>query len=120
MNKYQVRFVESVINKVIDGTYTKSKACLKTGYSRPYIYELIEKYKRDGYQSLIHKNTRRTPINKTDFHKQHQIIDLYKTKYCDFNFTHFKEMLFEFESIQISYCSLYKILTNAGFTSPKH
>ena len=79
MNKYQARFIESVLKKVIDGKYTKSMACLKTGYSRPYLYELIKKYKKEGYQSLIHKNTRREPINKTDFNKQNQIIDLYKT-----------------------------------------
>lgn len=120
MNKYQARFIESVLKKVIDGKYTKSMACLKTGYSRPYLYELIKKYKKEGYQSLIHKNTRRAPINKTDFNKQNQIIDLYKTKYSGFNFTHFKEMLFEFENIQISYCSLHTMLTNAGFQSPKH
>lgn len=89
MNKYQARFVESVLKKVIDGTYTKSKACLKTGYSRPYLYELVEKHKKEGYQSLIHKNTWRVPINKAYFNKQNQIINLYKTKYSGFNCTHF-------------------------------
>ena len=111
MNKYQARFIESVLKKVIDGKYTKSMTCLKTGYSRPYLYELIKKYKKEGYQSLIHKNTRRAPINKTDFNKQNQIIDLYKTKYSGFNFTHFKEMLFEFENINLFRSIISNMLT---------
>lgn len=64
MNKHQARFVGSVLKKVINETYTKSQACLKTGYSRPYLYELIEKYKKGGYQSLIHKNMRGNLSNK--------------------------------------------------------
>lgn len=120
MNKYQARFVESVLKKVISGKYRKIDAHRKLGYSRPYIDELIEKYKKDGYSSLIHKNTRRAPINKIDFNKANLIVSLYKEKYDGFNFTHFKEMLFEYENISISYCSLYRLLKEVGIQSPKH
>lgn len=120
MNKYQARFVESVLKKVISGVYRKIDAHRKLGYSRVYIDELIEKYKKDGYSSLIHKNTRRAPINKIDFNKSNQVVSLYKEKYEGFNFTHFREMLLENENISISYCSLYRLLKEAGVQSPKH
>ena len=120
MNKYQARFVASVLTKVLKGQYSKSEACQKTGYSRQYIYELLDKFKQDGYQSLIHKNTRRAPINKIDFNRSKEIVRLYKDKYYGFNYAHFKEMLLDYEYISVSYCTLHRLLTETGFVSPRH
>ena len=47
------------------------------------------------------------------------IILLYKTKYYDFNFSHFKEFLKKDENIDVSYDFIYKNLTKAGILSPK-
>ena len=47
------------------------------------------------------------------------IILLYKNKYYDFNFNHFKEYLEEEENIKVSYDFIYKTLTKAGILSPK-
>jgi transposase len=48
-----------------------------------------------------------------------RIIALYRGKYEGFNFRHFLEKLSEEEGISISYEPLRRILTSAGFKSPK-
>ena len=120
MDKNRARFVELALQRFISGKYSASKAATITGYKRSYIYFLAKRYKRMGFKSLIHKSTNRPPANKTNAKTESKIIDLYQTKYEGFNFTHFKEMLFENEHILISYCALYRILTDGGFSSPKH
>lgn len=47
------------------------------------------------------------------------IILLYKNKYQDWNFQHFKEFLEKNENIKVSYKFVYTTLTKAGFLSPK-
>ena len=48
-----------------------------------------------------------------------KIILLYKNKYQDWNFNHFKDFLEEKENINVSYKFIYTTLTNAGIYSPK-
>ena len=120
MNRFQARFIASVLDKVLKGQYSKVQARIKTGYSRTYLYELLAKYQTGGYQSLIHRGTRRPPINKTDLDRSQRIVQLYRDRYFGFNFAHFKEMLLDNENIPVSYCTLHRLLTEAGFASPKH
>jgi len=49
-----------------------------------------------------------------------RIIFLYNEKYQGFNFSHFLEKLNGVELIEISYGTLYRILSEAGIRSPKH
>ena len=52
--------------------------------------------------------------------KKQKIIDLKLSyKYSDANFLYFKELLNEYEKINISYSSLHNILSDAGIKSPK-
>lgn len=44
---------------------------------------------------------------------------MYKDKYFDANFKHFKELLSRYENINISYSALYNILRKASILSPK-
>ena len=47
------------------------------------------------------------------------VINLYKTKYTGFNFSHFHEKLTESEKIDISRPTVARILMGAGYISPK-
>ncbi|PQP79657.1 hypothetical protein C6B38_00080 [Spiroplasma sp. ChiS] len=47
------------------------------------------------------------------------IPNLYKTKYIDFNFIHFKEKLLENEKIKISYSVLYNLMSLNQIKSPR-
>ena len=83
------------------------------------IDRLIIIYKEKGKSGFVHGNRSRKPASTLDKSISEDIITLYKNKYYDFNFNHFKEFLEEKENIKVSYKYIYNTLTKAGILSPK-
>lgn len=77
---------------------------------------LIIKYKENGKADFVHGNRTRKPINAFDNSISENIILLYKSKYYDFNFNHFKKFL-DKKNIKVSYNFIYKTLTKEGIIS---
>lgn len=70
---------------------------------------IIKKVENLGELGVIHGNTARPPINKSDQELLSEVHLLHKNKYFDFNLTHFFEHLQEKESISgFSYSTLYR------------
>ena len=108
-----------VIKELVDHNGNKNRAAKKLGISRRQVDRLIIKYKEKGKSGFVHGNRGKCPSKTLDKSISEDIILLYKTKYQDFNFNHFKEYLEEEENISVSYDFIYKHLTNAGILSPK-
>ena len=123
MRKVELRMNEQekyeVIKELVDHNGNKNRASKKLGISRRQIDRLIIKYKENGKSAFIHGNRSKKPVNALDNSISEDIILLYKTKYYDFNFSHFKEFLKKDENIDVSYDFIYKNLTKAGILSPK-
>jgi len=123
MRKVELRMNEQekydVIKELVDHNGNKNRASEKLGLSRRQIDRLIIIYKEKGKSGFVHGNRGRTPTKTLDKSISEDIILLYKNKYQDFNFKHFKEYLEEEENIKVSYDFIYKHLTNAGILSPK-
>ena len=123
MRKVELRMNEQekyeVIKELVDHNGNKNRASKKLGISRRQIDRLFIKYKEKGKSTFIHGNRSKKPINALDKSISEDIILLYKTKYYDFNFSHFKEFLKKDENIVVSYDFIYKNLTKAGILSPK-
>ena len=123
MRKVELRMNEQekyeVIKELVDHNGNKNRASKKLGISRRQIDRLIIKYKEKGKAGFVHGNRTRKPVNALDNLISEDIILLYKTKYYDFNFSHFKEFLKKDENIDVSYDFIYKNLTKAGILSPK-
>ena len=123
MRKVELRMNEQekyeVIKELVDHNGNKNRASKKLGLSRRQIDRLIIKYKEKGKAGFVHGNRTRKPVNALDNSISEDIILLYKTKYYDFNFSHFKEFLKKDENIVVSYDFIYKTLTKAGILSPK-
>lgn len=123
MRKVELRMNEKekyeVIKELVDHNGNKNRASKKLGISRRQIDRLIIKYKEKGKSGFIHGNRSKKPVNTLDKSISEDIITLYKTKYYDFNFNHFKEFLQNYENIDVSYKFIYKTLTKAGILSPK-
>ena len=123
MRKVELRMNEQekyeVIKELVDHNGNKNRASKKLGISRRQIDRLIIKYKENGKSAFIHGNRSKKPVNALDNSISEDIILLYKTKYYDFNFNHFKEFLKKDENIDVSYDFIYKNLTKAGILSPK-
>ena len=123
MRKVELRMNEQekyeVIKELVDHNGNKNRAGKKLGISRRQIDRLIIIYKEKGKAGFVHGNRTRKPVNALDKSISEDIILLYKTKYYDFNFNHFKEFLKKDENINVSYDFIYKNLTKAGILSPK-
>ncbi len=119
MRKVELRMNEQLKNEVIkelvDHNGNKNRACKKLGLSRRQIDRLIIKYKEKGKAGFVHGNRTRKPINAFDNSISEDIILLYRNKYQDWNFFHFKEFLKKDENIAVSYDFIYKTLTKKVF-----
>ena len=123
MRKVELRMKEQekydVIKELVDHNGNKNRASQKLGISRRQIDRLIIIYKEKGKSGFIHGNRSKKPVNTLDKSISENIILLYKNKYYDFNFNHFKEFLKEKENIKVSYDFIYKTLMKEGILSPK-
>ena len=123
MRKVELRMNEQekyeVIKELVDHNGNKNRASKKLGISRRQIDRLIIKYKEKGKAGFVHGNRTRKPVNALNKSISEDIILLYKNKYQDWNFNHFKEFLKKDENIDVSYDFIYKTLTKAGIISPK-
>ena len=123
MRKVELRMNEqqkyNVIKELVDHNGNKSRAAMKLGISRRQIDRLIIKYKEKGKSAFVHGNRDRKPINALEKSISEDIILLYKNKYQEWNFQHFKEFLEKNENISLSYKFIYKTLTKEGILSPK-
>ena len=123
MRKAELRMNEKekydVIKELVDHNGNKNRAAKKLGLSKRQINRLIIKYKENGKYAFIHGNRSKKPVNALDKSISEDIITLYKNKYYDFNFNHFKEFLKKDENIDVSYDFIYKNLSKEGILSPK-
>jgi transposase len=108
-----------VIKELVDHNGNKNRAAKKLDISRRQIDRLIIKYKEKGKSGFVHGNRGRIPTKALDKSISEDIIILYKNKYYDFNFFHFKDFLKEKENIDVSYDFIYKTLSKEGILSPK-
>ena len=108
-----------VIKELVDHNGNKNRASKKLGISRRQVDRLIIKYKEKGKSGFVHGNRTKKPANTLDKSISEDIILLYKNKYYDFNFNHFKEFLKKKENIDVSYKFIYKTLTKEGILSPR-
>ena len=97
MRKVKLRMKEKekyeVIKELVDHNGNKNRASQKLGISRRQIDRLIIIYKERGKQGFVHGNRSKLPANAIDKSLSEKIILLYKNKYYDFNFNHFKKFL---------------------------
>ena len=123
MRKVELRMKEQtkyeVIKELVDHNGNKNRVCIKLGISKRQVNRLIIIYKEKGKAGFVHGNRQRKPINALNNSISQDIILLYKNKYYDFNFNHFKEFLSTKENINVSYDFIYKVLTKEGILSPK-
>ena len=123
MKEVKLRMKENykyeTIKELVDHGGNKKRVSLKLGISERQVNRLINIYKEKGKSGFVHGNRNRKPKTTMDKSISESIILLYRNKYYDFNFNHFKEYLEEKENIKVSYKFIYTTLTSQGILSPK-
>ena len=112
----QLMHIENYNNK---NNGNKNNAAIKLNLSRRQIDRLIIIYKEKGKSGFVHGNRGHVPTKALDKSISNNIILLYKNKYYDRNFNHFKDLLKPRENIDVSYNFIYSTLTKNDIYSPK-
>lgn len=97
----------------------KSRAALTLGCTVRHINRMLAGYRASGKEYFVHGNKGRKPANTIPDATKAAIVDLYRTKYFDANFTHYTELLDKHEHITISSSSVSRILEDEYILSPK-
>ena len=70
---------------------------------------IIQNVRSKDALGVLHGNKGKTPSNKTSESSENEVLLLLKTKYYDFNLTHFREMILEREGIQIGKNIIHRV-----------
>jgi len=107
------------IKKLIETNGNKKRAAMHLNCSIRHINRMIKGYLQEGKSYFVHGNRGRKPAHAFDEKTRQLILDLYRTKYYDANFTHFSELLRRNENIIASPTSVRNILMKEFILSPK-
>ena len=110
--KYQV------IKVLMDHGGNKQRVALKLGVAVRTVNRYIAAYKRKGKAAFVHGNRHRPPANSLSKEISDLIVSLYREKYAGFNFAHYKDLLSEYENIDVSYATVYRLLWANDILSP--
>lgn len=109
----------STIKNFVDHGGNKHRIALKLSLTIRQVNRLINIYKTKGKAGFIHGNKNQPSSNSLNQKLKDKIIQLYSSKYINYNFLHFLDKLIEVEKINVSYKTVYRILYSNNFYSPK-
>ena len=111
-NKYEI------IKKLVDTKGNKQRAALTLGISLRQVNRLIKGYKEFGKAFFSHGNKGRKPVTAIPDETKKLVIDLYNMKYFNSNFSHYTELLEQYEDICLSVSTVSSILESQFILSP--
>lgn len=120
LNSKQQRRLQ-VITRLVENRISIAEAAQVLGISTRQVFRLLAKYRNAGVASLVHGNTGKTPINKTEEAEVKQIVTLAGVdgKYHEFNTCHLCDVLRQHEGMEIGRSTLDRILRQQQLLLPK-
>lgn len=110
----------NVIQRACDGLLTVKQAAERLRLSTRRIKQLKKGFRQQGAVSLIHGHARRTSPKALNPDLKRMILELKNSpQLVSCNFKHFHEILQNQFNIQVSYASVYRLLTDHNILSPK-
>ncbi len=109
-----------VIKSTLDGELTVKQAAERLKLSQRRIKQLKKEFEENGAVAVIHGNSMRSSPKKTDKSLCDLILQIRaKPELSSSNFTHFREILNDIYHIDLSYSTIYRLLTKNNIKSPK-
>jgi transposase len=103
----------SVMEALQRRSMNNREAAMVLNLSVRQIKRIKKKVKKDGLDGVIHGNTNRPSARAFAF--KNQVIEMVKTKYYDYNFTHLSEELQDKENISVNRETLRLWLRPLGY-----
>jgi len=113
MNKKQ-RQIYQLASEVIHQKLTVKEFSVVIGKSYRQARRIVTKVRQKDALGLIHGNTGKVPYNKTSSALEDELTSLLRTKYYDFNLTHFREMILEREGLVAGKNVIHRIARKHG------
>ncbi len=104
----QTQLKIDIISKVSEGKITICNAQKLLMKSKRTIERYLQQYSKNGILFAVHKNSNRSPINKSTDEMKNRVQELIKEKYFDFNLMHLIENLKSNEDIIVKRETLRK------------
>ena len=108
-----------VIIMVMEGRCSAGEAAQLLQMSRRHVLRLKKVFREEGPQALAHGNRGRRPAHAVRESERQEVLDLASALYTGYNHTHLHEMLVAEQGVRLGRRSVSRILTTAGFRSPK-
>jgi transposase len=107
-----------VLATASSGGRTNNQIAQALGLSIRQVQRLKKTLRAEGPTGLAHGNRGGSVSHALPEELSRQVVDLYKSKYPDFNFSQFHEKLTEVEGLELCRSSVRRILKAAGYASP--
>ena len=113
MNKKQ-RHVYQLASEVIRQKLSVREFSVLIAKSYRQARRIVARVRQREALGVIHGNSGRVPHNKTDLGLEEELTALLRTKYYDFNLTHFQEMILEREGLRAGKNVIHRIARKHG------
>lgn len=107
------------IKKCSEGKVAKTYCEVTLGITRRSVDRLLIQYKQKGKEAFVHGNRGRKPAKTITTQLENDILLLYLNKYQCSNFSHFTELLTEYEDIHISESTIRSLFKRNNILPPK-
>lgn len=118
MSKREV-IVFSVISSYREGEFSRREAALKLDVCEKTIQRLAKKIREIGFEGVKHQNFGAKAYNKLPEDIRKTMVELYKTRYSSFNFSHALEMMEMHHGLKVSYTTFRNWCRNEGLGKAK-
>ncbi|MBQ9282376.1 MAG: helix-turn-helix domain-containing protein [Treponema sp.] len=118
MDEKKKALKQKYIPLCIKGVITEKECSEKIGITTRAVSNLKRRFRNEGYQCFEHKNKGKTSNKKITEKEEKLIIDLYLTKYKDFEFRKFCRILKTDYNISYSYTTIAVLLKKYNIQSP--
>lgn len=113
MDKKQ-RQVYRLAHEVIGQKLTITEFSILIGKSYRQSKRIVASVRQKDAQGVLHGNLGKTPHNKTPLFLENELLSLLRSKYYDFNLTHFAEMIYENEGIRVGKNIVHRLAKSHG------
>jgi transposase len=107
------------LNRLVEGSLTGREGAEQLGVCVRQVRRLVARYRVEGVAAIPHHNRGRSPSHTTPAAVTERVVALSRTVYAGTNDTHFRDLLAEYEGIDLSVSTVRRIRRGAVESSPR-